>query len=122
MGESLRARLARGPLSWGDALTLTLAAADGLAAAHGRGIVHRDLKPENLFLTTDGRLKVLDFGLARTNAVDLPAAHDSESPTVAETHLGTIVGTVGYLSPSRRAGNPPHRRATSLRSAASCSR
>ena len=105
-GESLRARLARGPLSWGDALTMTLAAADGLAAAHGRGIVHRDLKPENLFLTTDGRLKVLDFGLARTNAVGLPAAHDSESPTVAETHAGTIVGTVGYLSPEQARGEP----------------
>jgi serine/threonine protein kinase len=105
-GESLRARLARGPLSWGDALTMTLAAANGLAAAHGRGIVHRDLKPENLFLTTDGRLKVLDFGLARTNAVGLPTAHDNESPTVAETHVGTIVGTVGYLSPEQARGEP----------------
>ena len=108
-GESLRARLARGPLSWGDALTMTLAAADGLAAAHGRGIVHRDLKPENLFLTTDGRLKVLDFGLARTNTAGLPAAngsHDHESSTVAGTHVGMIVGTVGYLSPEQARGEP----------------
>ena len=105
-GESLRTRLARGPLSWHDAITIALAASEGLATAHGRGIVHRDLKPENLFLTTEGRLKVLDFGLARTNAVGLPASREGESLTVAETHVGTIVGTVGYLSPEQARGEP----------------
>jgi serine/threonine protein kinase/Tfp pilus assembly protein PilF len=103
-GESLRTRLARAPLSWHDALSITQAAAEGLATAHGRGIVHRDLKPENLFLTTDGRLKVLDFGLARTDTVGLPALREGESPTVADTHVGTIVGTVGYLSPEQARG------------------
>ena len=102
-GESLRARLTRGSFPWRDAVGIALAAADGLAAAHERGITHRDLKPENLFLTSDGRLKLLDFGLARTNAVGLPG-NEGESPTIAETHVGTIVGTVGYLSPEQARG------------------
>ena len=91
--ESLRARLARGPLPWRDAVDLAIAAANGLAAAHARGIVHRDLKPENVFLTSDGQLKVLDFGLARTDAARVwPQA--AESPTMAETQPGAIVGTI----------------------------
>ena len=103
-GESLRSRLERGPLPWRDAVDLGIAAANGLTAAHARGIVHRDLKPENLFLTSDGQLKVLDFGLARTDAAG-PWPQSAESPTIAETQFGAIVGTIGYLAPEQARGD-----------------
>lgn len=104
-GETLRSRLAKGPLPWRKAVEIGVAIAEGLAAAHAKGIIHRDLKPDNLFLTADGRVKVLDFGLAQVKPVP-----DSEMPTgpyvVADTDPGTVMGTVGYMSPEQVRGRP----------------
>ncbi len=101
-GESLRVRLTRGPLAWRQGAAITRAIAEGLAFAHARGIVHRDLKPENVFLTTDGRVKILDFGLART--IEATPLGSQDSPTVGATVAGAIVGTIGYAAPEQMRG------------------
>ncbi len=107
-GESLRARLEQGPLSPRKAVELAIQMAQGLAAAHERGVVHRDLKPDNLWITKDGRLKILDFGLARQ--IQAPGGgSDSFVPTEAirhehQTEKGTILGTLGYMSPEQVRG------------------
>jgi hypothetical protein len=102
-GESLRQRLAAGPLPPRKALEIAREVALGLAAAHEKGIVHRDLKPENLFLTRDGRVKILDFGLARS--MDLVARDDTQSPTSPQlSEPGAVLGTVGYMSPEQVRG------------------
>ena len=102
-GETLRARLADGPLPVRKALDYSIQMANGLGAAHQKGIVHRDLKPENLFLTNEGRVKILDFGLARQSGFGDTA--DTNSPTVAgSTEPGTVLGTVGYMSPEQVRG------------------
>jgi serine/threonine-protein kinase len=102
-GETLRSRLAKGPLAWRKAIEIGVAIAEGLAAAHAKGIIHRDLKPDNLFLTADGRVKVLDFGLALIQPVA-----DSQAPTgpyvSAQTDPGTRMGTVGYMAPEQVRG------------------
>jgi serine/threonine protein kinase/Tol biopolymer transport system component len=103
-GETLREALAHGPLSPRQAVAYATQLAQGLAAAHDRGIIHRDLKPENVFITPDGRVKILDFGLARQTE---PAAGTAQ--TVAETmhsptEPGIILGTVGYMSPEQVRG------------------
>jgi serine/threonine protein kinase/tetratricopeptide (TPR) repeat protein len=102
-GETLRDRLTEGLLPWLEAVEVGAAIADGLAAAHARGIIHRDLKPENLFLTADGRVKILDFGLARMTPP--PSSQSETGPYIpAQTDAGTIMGTAGYMSPAQVRG------------------
>ena len=104
-GETLRQRLTTGALPTRKAVDYGVQIAQALAAAHDKGIVHRDLKPENLFITDDGQVKVLDFGLAR---VDVPAGIGSgtQSPTKARpTDPGTVLGTVGYMAPEQVRGS-----------------
>ena len=103
-GETLREVLTRRAPTQHQVLTLVLQAAQGLDAAHRKGIVHRDLKPENLFLTTDGRVKILDFGLARVVA---PVTADSEMTTRETfTRPGALLGTVAYMSPEQARAFP----------------
>jgi serine/threonine protein kinase/tetratricopeptide (TPR) repeat protein len=102
-GETLRNRLSAGVLQWRRAIEIATAIAEGLAAAHAKGVIHRDLKPENVYLTLDNRVKVLDFGLART----LPFASPDDDTAPAAIHLtqpGTVLGTVGYMSPEQARG------------------
>lgn len=99
-GETLRERLSRGPVAWRKAAELGAAIAEGLAAAHSKGIVHQDVKPANIFLTSDGRVKILDFGLAQMR--DSPAQSDE---TVTVTEAGpAVMGTIGYMSPEQVRG------------------
>lgn len=101
-GETLRARLTRGPLPLREALAVGLQLARGLAAAHERGIVHRDLKPENVFLGAEGLAKILDFGLAKLTQTD--PAEVAELPTRAGTEAGVVLGTPGYMAPEQARG------------------
>src|SRR5579862_2871812 len=102
-GETLRERLRGGSLSVRKALDYALQIAHGLAAAHEKGIVHRDLKPENLFLTKDGRVKILDFGLAKLKQTE-SSGHGSLPTLTHATELGTVMGTAGYMSPEQVRG------------------
>jgi eukaryotic-like serine/threonine-protein kinase len=100
-GTSLREMLVRGPLGIRQLLELGVQMAEGLAAAHQAGIVHRDFKPENVMVTPDGRVKILDFGLALVGPRDgAPSAHADNTLTVD----GMIVGTVPYMSPEQARG------------------
>ena len=103
-GATLRERLSRGPIPPKQAADLALQIARGLSAAHEKGIVHRDLKPENLLVTEDGRLKILDFGLAK-RAVPETAGDESSAPTASKhTEAGVVLGTVAYMSPEQVKG------------------
>jgi serine/threonine protein kinase/tetratricopeptide (TPR) repeat protein len=106
-GETLRDRLAAAPLDWRRAAEIAAAVADGLAAAHTRGIVHRDLKPENIFVTDDGIVKILDFGLARVE----PEGETDEATVTRATEPGTVLGTVGYMAPEQVRGETADARA-----------
>ena len=103
-GETLRDRLQRGPLRFREALDHGVDIARGLAAAHSAGIVHRDLKPENLFLTKEGRVKILDFGIAKLQQVQLASADSATVTLQDETVPGQVLGTVGYMSPEQVRG------------------
>ena len=101
-GETLRQRLDFATLPLRKAVDLALQMAQGMAAAHDKGVTHRDLKPENVFITVDGRLKILDFGLAKV--ID-PKKGESESATLSrQTSPGNIMGTMGYMSPEQVRG------------------
>jgi hypothetical protein len=104
-GETLRSKLDAGVLSQRRAIEYALQIIRGLAAAHEKGIVHRDLKPDNVFVTQDGRVKILDFGLAKTAAGKPGPGGDTRSPTAfAYTEPGAVMGTVGYMSPEQVKG------------------
>jgi Tol biopolymer transport system component len=106
-GQTLRRRLERGPLPARKAADYAVQICRGLSAAHARGIVHRDLKPENLFLTQEGQVKILDFGLATLRPPQAAERIDSLSPTQsAPTAAGAVLGTLGYMSPEQVRGQP----------------
>jgi serine/threonine protein kinase len=104
-GETLREHLQtqRGPLAWRRVQEIGVATTNGIGAAHDKGVVHRDIKPSNIFLCTDGRIKILDFGLAATHEV---VDREAETRSIREplTREGTVMGTVGYMSPEQAAG------------------
>ncbi len=103
-GAELRAQLESGALPLRRALEYAQQITTGLAAAHEKGIVHRDLKPENLFVTKDGRVKILDFGLAKLRPPQ-PGVVDTDAPTQKRlTDPGVVMGTVGYMSPEQVRG------------------
>lgn len=102
-GESLKARIARGPLRLDDLLDLGVQIADALDAAHSHGVVHRDIKPANLFITRRGQAKVLDFGVAKLAEAERGAADETHA-TREVTTAGSTVGTIGYMSPEQARG------------------
>jgi serine/threonine-protein kinase len=105
-GETLAERIARGPIPIDEALPLFKQMADALEAAHEKGIIHRDLKPANVKVTPEGKVKVLDFGLAKALAGDSTARDQSESPTITRdgTVTGVLLGTAPYMSPEQARG------------------
>ncbi|NIP18515.1 MAG: protein kinase, partial [Xanthomonadales bacterium] len=120
-GRTLREHLVAGALSTRKATDYALQMAQGLAAAHGQGVVHRDLKPDNLFVTRDGRVKILDFGLAKLREVPGPETltarlTDSDAPTMVETvaeatEPGRVMGTPSYMAPEQVRGEAVDHRA-----------
>jgi serine/threonine protein kinase/tetratricopeptide (TPR) repeat protein len=105
-GETLRGKLNAGPILQKEAVDYALQVAKGLSAAHERGVVHRDLKPENLFVTKYGHLKILDFGLAKKIDPVAPGEETSAPTVTGHTQPGTVMGTVGYMSPEQVRGLP----------------
>ena len=111
-GETLAERVARGPIPVDEAVEIATKIAEGLEEAHERGIVHRDLKPANVMLTPDGKVKILDFGLAKAFVEEGADADSSMSPTLTRdaTRVGVILGTAAYMSPEQAKGKQLDRR------------
>jgi serine/threonine-protein kinase len=107
-GETLAERIARGPLPVAEAIRVAAQIAAALEAAHERGLIHRDLKPANIKITADGTAKVLDFGIAKSEAADADATVGPHSTFVTGT--GLVLGTAGYMSPEQARGRPVDRR------------
>src|SRR6266481_1670761 len=106
-GETLRQRLEHGPMQLSEAVDVAIQVASALAAAHQAGIVHRDIKPENIMLRPDGYVKVLDFGIAKLAEQEVPATvSKDEALLLVETNLGSVLGTVRYMSPEQAYGTP----------------
>ena len=105
-GETLRSLLAGGRLAPRKTIDYALQIAHGLAAAHEKGIVHRDLKPENLFVTRDGRVKILDFGLAKLTHQEEGSQVTNLPTATAGTEPGVVLGTLGYMAPEQVRGKP----------------
>ncbi len=112
-GETLAERIHRGPIPADEALLLFKQIAEGLEAAHEKGVIHRDLKPANIKVTPEGKVKVLDFGLAKALSDEAPARELSESPTLTReaTQSGVLLGTAAYMSPEQARGKAVDRRA-----------
>lgn len=105
-GGTLREELSDGPLASRRAVDYGLQIAQGLAGAHEKGVIHRDLKPENLFVTQSGRVKILDFGLAKQNPRAAHTAADGATLASAPVTVpGLVLGTIGYISPEQVRGN-----------------
>jgi TolB-like protein/tetratricopeptide (TPR) repeat protein len=105
-GETLRGKLDSGPIAQKQAVDYALQVVKGLSAAHEKGIVHRDLKPENLFVSKDGHVKILDFGLAKKVETVSPQEQTSAPTGAGHTEAGVIMGTMGYMSPEQVRGLP----------------
>lgn len=112
-GPTLEERIASGPILLDEALAIARQIAEALEAAHDKGIVHRDLKPANIKFTADGKVKVLDFGLAKALDADAASGNPANSPTLTleATRAGVILGTAGYMSPEQARGKPVDKRA-----------
>ena len=112
-GETLAERIKRGAIPFAEARELALQIAEAFEVAHEKGIIHRDLKPANIKITPEGTVKVLDFGLAKALAPEIPDQDMSLSPTMtaAATQAGMIMGTAAYMSPEQARGRPVDRRA-----------
>jgi len=111
-GETLAERVAKGPVPVKEALEVCRQIAEGVEAAHDKGVIHRDLKPANVKVTPEGKVKILDFGLAKAFEDEIPAADISQSPTLTEemTRAGVILGTAAYMSPEQARGKAVDKR------------
>ncbi|MEE9566086.1 MAG: serine/threonine-protein kinase, partial [Desulfobacteria bacterium] len=112
-GKTLAERVAKGPFPVEEALEVCRQMAEGMEAAHKKGVIHRDLKPANVKVTPEGKVKILDFGLAKAFEAEPPVTDISQSPTLTEemTRAGVILGTAAYMSPEQAKGKPVDKRA-----------